>query len=114
STNPYAPMDAWKPEQYHRFRSERSQPFFDLLGLVERDVPEPRVADLGCGTGELTAEAHAALAARETVGIDNSPSMLADAAKLDADGLSFRAGDIADFSDADGFDVILSNAALHW
>ena len=53
--------DTWNPEQYHRFRNERSQPFFDLLALIERDAARPRVADLGCGTGELTAEAHAAL-----------------------------------------------------
>jgi trans-aconitate 2-methyltransferase len=107
-------VDAWSPEQYHRFRNERSQPFFDLLALVERDPSTPRVADLGCGTGELTAEAHAALAARETVGVDNSEAMLAEAAKLDVDGLSFRAGDLASFTDPEPFDVIVSNAALHW
>jgi trans-aconitate 2-methyltransferase len=106
--------DTWNPEQYHRFRAERSQPFFDLLALVERDVARPRVADLGCGTGELTAEAHAALAACETVGIDTSAKMLGEAAQLHVDGLSFREGDLAEFSDADGFDVIVSNAALHW
>jgi trans-aconitate 2-methyltransferase len=107
-------MDSWDPDQYHRFRNERSQPFFDLLGLLERDVDKPRVADLGCGTGELTAEAHTSLAARETIGVDNSPAMLAAAEKLDVDGLSFRSGDLATFSDTEPFDVIVSNAALHW
>ena len=92
--------DTWNPEQYHRFRAERSQPFFDLLALIERDVARPRVADLGCGTGELTAEAHAALAARETVGIDTSPKMLDAANQLQVDGLSFREGDLAEFSDS--------------
>ncbi|HXY94798.1 MAG TPA: methyltransferase domain-containing protein [Acidimicrobiia bacterium] len=106
--------DSWSPEQYHRFRDERSQPYFDLLALVERDVDRPRVADLGCGTGELTAEAHTALAARATVGIDNSPAMLGQAARLDVPGLTFAEGDIGEFSDPDGFDVIISNAALHW
>ena len=43
-------MDTWNPEQYHRFQNERSQPFFDLLALVEPSTA-PRVADLGCGTG---------------------------------------------------------------
>ena len=105
--------DTWNPEQYHRFQNERSQPFFDLLALVE-PTTAPRVVDLGCGTGELTAEAHASLAARETVGIDQSPAMLAKALQLDVGGLSFREGDLAAFSDPDGFDVIISNAALHW
>jgi trans-aconitate 2-methyltransferase len=107
-------VDAWNPEQYHRFRQERSQPFFDLLALVERDVALPRVADLGCGTGELTAEAHEALAARETIGVDTSQSMLAEAEQLQVEGLSFREGDLAEFSDSEPFDVIVSNAALHW
>ena len=83
-------------------------------GADRTESTRRRVADLGCGTGELTAEAHAALAARETVGIDTSAKMLGEASQLHVDGLSFREGDLAEFSDADGFDVIISNAALHW
>jgi trans-aconitate 2-methyltransferase len=109
-----AAPDAWNPDQYHRFRGERAQPFFDLLALVERDGERPRVVDLGCGTGELTAEAHTALGARQTVGIDTSTAMLEQAVAHVTDGLSFREGDLAQFDDPDGVDVILSNAALHW
>ena len=29
----------WDPDQYHRFRDERSRPFFDLLDLVEPCPP---------------------------------------------------------------------------
>lgn len=113
-------MDSWNPEQYHRFQRERSAPFFDLLALIER-VGQPRVIDLGCGTGELTAAAHDRLAARETIGIDRSPAMLATAQQLDVRGLSFQLGDLSDpvslmggRERGAGFDVILSNAALHW
>jgi trans-aconitate 2-methyltransferase len=105
--------DNWDPAQYHRFRAERSQPFFDLLALVE-PATAPRVVDLGCGTGELTAEAHATLAARQTVGIDRSPSMLEEASALDVPGLTFAAGDIAEFAPPEPFDVVISNAALQW
>ena len=35
----------WNPEQYGRFRDERSKPFFDLLGLVQQR-PGMRTADL--------------------------------------------------------------------
>jgi trans-aconitate 2-methyltransferase len=105
----------WNPEQYGRFRGERARPFFDLLGLV-RPEPGMRVVDLGCGTGELTQALHRRLAARETVGIDNSPRMLEQATAFVGDGLRFRAGDIADFAaEASGrYDLIFSNAALHW
>ena len=108
-------QDVWKPELYARFRAERSRPFYDLLAMV-RPRPGMRVVDLGCGTGELTADAHKRLAARSTLGVDSSPAMLEKAAPLAGDGLSFALGDIATFEDPEGtgFDLVLSNAALHW
>jgi trans-aconitate 2-methyltransferase len=109
------PSSDWNPEQYGRFRDARAQPFFDLLDLVQ-PRPEMRVVDLGCGTGELTRDLHHRLAARETIGIDNSPAMLAKTAPFAGDGLRFQEGDIAGFPTAgDGlYDLIFSNAALHW
>ena len=105
--------EVWNPDQYGRFQRERQQPFFDLLALV-RPVPSPRVIDLGCGTGELTGELHRRLGARETIGVDSSAAMLERAAAHAGDGVRFERGDIADFAASDGFDVIFSNAALHW
>ena len=81
-----SPSSDWNPEQYGRFRDERARPFFDLLDLVQ-PRPGMRVVDLGCGTGELTRELHRRLAARETIGIDNSPAMLAKSAAFAGDGL---------------------------
>ena len=115
-----AQADAWQPDQYHQFRDERSRPFFDLLALVERDgLPHegPRVVDLGCGTGELTAEAHRRLGARATLGLDRSSAMLADAAAHAGPRLEFASADIGAFPAADNvqqFDVVLANASLQW
>ena len=119
--------DSWNPDQYARFGAERSQPFYDLLGLV-REAPggapgapgEPRgprggrVVDLGCGTGELTRVLHERLGAAETVGLDSSPAMLARSAAVAGGGLRFEAGDIAAFDPAGGYDLVFSNAALQW
>jgi trans-aconitate 2-methyltransferase len=109
------PQDTWNPEQYERFRSERSQPFFDVLSLV-RARPGLRVVDLGCGTGELTRRLHEHLYARETLGVDNSDAMLAKAQAHAGGGLSFEKRDIAGFAEAPGgpWDLVFSNAALHW
>lgn len=108
-----AARDAWDPAQYERFREERSRPFHDLVALVQAR-PGLRVADLGCGTGELTRALHRRLRARETLGLDSSPAMLARARELQGDGLRFEAGDIAAFTPAAPFDLVFSNAALQW
>ena len=101
---------AWSPDQYEKFKVERAQPFWDLVALIA-PRHQMRIADLGCGTGELTRALHEKLAARETVGIDNSASMLARAPS--APGLRFRNESIESFGES-GFDLIFSNAALHW
>jgi trans-aconitate 2-methyltransferase len=107
-----AAVDTWDPGQYERFGAERAAPFHDLLALV-RPVPGGRAVDLGCGSGELTAQLHRRLEAAETLGLDSSPAMLERAAGLAGDGLRFELGDIAELAEA-GWDVIFSNAALHW
>lgn len=103
----------WNPDQYERFRNERSQPFFDLLELV-RPAPGGRAVDLGCGTGELTRVLHERLGAAETLGIDSSPAMLERAAQFAGGGLRFELADIATFTAERPFDVVFSNAALQW
>ncbi len=112
--------DPWNPQQYDRFRKERSQPFYDLMALVRR-AARPRVIDLGCGTGELTAHLHTGLGAERTLGVDSSEAMLARAAAVAAPPtLTFERADIAALASAwshdpkPRFDVVLSNAALHW
>lgn len=105
--------DTWNPEQYERFKKERSRPFFDLLGIVE-PAPGMRVVDLGCGTGELTRILHQRLGAAQTLGLDRSPAMLAKTAMHATSGLSFEHGDIGAFGSSHEVDLVFSNAALHW
>jgi trans-aconitate 2-methyltransferase len=104
---------SWNPDQYERFKDERKQPFRDLLSLVEHR-PHMRVVDLGCGTGELTRELHEHLGANETIGIDNSETMLLKSGAFGAAMLRFERGDIEAFVADQPFDLIFSNAALHW
>jgi len=107
--------DPWSPAQYGKFEREREQPFYDLLAMVQ-PRPGMRIVDLGCGTGKQTRELHARLRAHETTGVDRSARMLETASKIEpAPGLQFRRGDIESFPDgAANYDVIFSNAALHW
>lgn len=103
----------WNPAQYERFSNERTQPFLDLLAIVQ-PAPGSRVVDLGCGTGELTRVVHERVGAAETVGIDSSETMLAKSAEFAASGLRFERADIATYRPLAPFDVVFSNAALQW
>jgi trans-aconitate 2-methyltransferase len=103
----------WDPSQYERFKDERAQPFRDLASLIERR-PRMRIVDLGCGTGELTRELHHQLAAEETVGVDSSETMLLKSASFGSEVLRFQRGEIEAFVADRPFDLIFSNAALHW
>jgi trans-aconitate 2-methyltransferase len=104
---------AWNPEQYARFRAERSQPFFDLAKFVRRR-PGMRVLDVGCGTGELTRALHLDLQANETLGIDSSATMLAKAESFTDKGLRFAHADLTSFVPDQPYDLVFSNATLQW
>lgn len=114
---------SWDPARYREYRDERQQPFHDLLALVRRSA-DMDIVDLGCGTGELTHLLHAQLAARSTLGVDNSLDMLAEVADAPVlrdmyasppgtPGLRFALADITDIDPAPRFDLVFSNAALH-
>lgn len=112
-----SPQDTWSPDRYRIFWAERRQPFDDLAALV-RPVPGGRVLDLGCGTGDLTAELHRRLGARETMGIDTSSAMLAQAGAHTRTGdstiLRFGRADLATVEPDGSWDVVAANASLQW
>lgn len=104
----------WDPAQYERFRDERARPFFDLVGRIP-DGPARRVADLGCGTGELTRTLLERWPKAQIVGVDHSQEMLARAAASPAQArLRFERADLACWEPEAPLDRIVSNAALQW
>lgn len=111
TSRPDTASSNWDPEQYLQFEKERSEPFHDLLAGVTL-LPGGCGLDLGCGTGNLTRLLHETTGASSTLGIDNSPTMLAQAPSQD--GLAFRNASIAEFTPTEPFDLVFSNAALQW
>jgi trans-aconitate 2-methyltransferase len=105
----------WDPDQYARFREERTRPFTDLAALVEPHRGM-QVIDLGCGGGELTAWLHGHLGAGETLGVDSSEAMLAGSSAFTGGGVRFERADITELTpeSAGTFDLVFSNAALQW
>lgn len=106
-------MTDWNPEQYRKFDVERSAPFWELVGLVE-PTGIARFVDLGCGDGELTAAAADRLGAVDVLGIDTSPAMLERAARWAGGRLRFEQTDLAVWTSAADYDLVLANASLQW
>ncbi|WP_406837614.1 trans-aconitate 2-methyltransferase [Streptomyces sp. AHU1] len=115
-----APSPTWDPGQYLRHSRHRARPFADLLAQVG-DLPgDPaRIADLGCGPGNVTARLAVRWPTAHITGYDNSADMLArteEHAGPTADGgrLDFAHADLTDWVPAETYDLITSNAALQW
>jgi len=103
---------SWSASHYTLFERERTRPVRDLLGAVEHGRVG-RAVDLGCGPGNSTEVLVARFAGADILGIDSSPDMIA-AARARLPRCAFEVGDIAAWRPGGSFDVILSNAALHW
>ncbi|NLR89836.1 class I SAM-dependent methyltransferase [Flammeovirga agarivorans] len=81
--------------------------------LLELLAPQPHesILDVGCGSGQLTAEIKEK--AQHVVGFDYSESMIEDAKERHPD-IDFYVKDASNFSFDESFDAVFSNAALHW
>jgi len=76
------------------------------------------ILDLGCGDGKVTAEIAGNVPSGFVIGVDNSPSMINLAKKQfpnkNHSNLSFDLMDAKHLLYANKFDIVFSNAALHW
>lgn len=102
--------DAWNAGLYQQSYGFVWQYGRDVVSLLEPRAGE-RILDVGCGTGQLTAEI--ARAGAEVVGIDRSPAMIAEA-QSNFPELQFAVHDVCALPFDEEFDAVFSNAALHW
>ncbi|KUO18915.1 trans-aconitate 2-methyltransferase [Streptomyces dysideae] len=111
----------WDPAQYLRHAGHRARPFTDLLARVPGLPSEqPRIADLGCGPGNVTALLAERWPTAHITGYDNSPEML-DKAHVEWEGrtvgggrLDFSHADVRTWAPSEPYDLIVSNATLQW
>lgn len=111
-----AATPVWDPVQYLRHAGHRTRPFTDLLARVpELPGDPPRIADLGCGAGNVTALLADRWPAARITGYDNSPEML-DKARADHGGgsLGFAHADVRTWVPDGPYGLIVSNATLQW
>jgi trans-aconitate methyltransferase len=101
------PWNASLYEDRHAFVWQYGE---DLLQLLSPKAGES-ILDLGCGTGQLTAQlAQTGAAVR---GIDADAAMIAKA-QLNYPNLQFEQADAQSFQVHEPMDAVFSNAVLHW
>ncbi len=100
----------WNAELYdqnHAFVFQYGESLLNSLDVK----PGETILDLGCGTGHLTQQIQNLGA--EVIGLDASPSMIKQAKENFPD-TCFAVGDATSLHFNEPFDVIFSNATLHW
>ena len=103
---------SWDPQQYSRFAGQRLRPALDLIARIPIEHPRT-VVDLGCGTGNVTRVLRSRWPDAGITGVDGSPQMLAEARNAESD-IAWEQCDVAGWNPPAKFDLIFSNATLHW
>ncbi|MEU0131000.1 trans-aconitate 2-methyltransferase [Streptomyces sp. NPDC006289] len=106
----------WDPGQYLRYADHRTRPFHDLLARIGPlpHEPAPRIADLGCGAGNVTALLARRWPDAHVTGYDSSPRMLERARTHTGPLLDFAEADAGTWTPTETYDLIVSNALLQW
>lgn len=107
----------WDPADYHRHSSAQLAWARELIAKLALQGHE-RVLDVGCGDGKVTALLAELLPAGSVLGVDNSDEMVGFARTSfppeRAPNVRFRVMDARELAFDAEFDVVFSNAALHW
>lgn len=102
----------WNSSLYLRFSDERTRPAKDLLAQV-RLASVANLIDLGCGPGNSTALLRERYPQAAIIGLDSSADMLAEARKTDAN-THWLQEDASTWQTSEQFELVYSNAMLHW
>ena len=108
---------SWNAKDYEKNSQAQQKWARELIANLNLTGVED-ILDLGCGDGKVTVEIAQLVGDGSVVGIDNSRQMI-DLAKEKYPqnkhpNLSFQIMDASDLSFENCFDVVFSNAVLHW
>ncbi|MEU1516740.1 class I SAM-dependent methyltransferase [Streptomyces sp. NPDC005811] len=114
-------QQSWDRQQ-EWYMPDREDRFRVMLDMVEALAgPEPRVLDLACGTGTITARLLARLPGATSTGVDLDPALLtiAEGTFAGDDRVTLVAADLKDPHwpsrlPYDTYDAVLTATALHW
>lgn len=102
----------WDPQQYLKFSGHRLRPAVDLLMRIP-EFAVRSVADLGAGAGNVSKLLKERWPQAVVTGVEGSAEMVAAGRKA-APEIEWLQQDLASWQPARTYDLIYSNAALHW
>jgi trans-aconitate 2-methyltransferase len=102
----------WNPQQYLKFSGHRLRPALDLLMRIP-ELPARTIADLGAGAGNVTKLIKERWPEAAVLAIEGSSEMVAAGEKAAPD-IEWLHQDLESWALPSRFDLIYSNAALHW
>jgi trans-aconitate 2-methyltransferase len=102
----------WNPQQYLRFKNERTQPSIDLVARISKDNPKT-IIDIGCGPGNSTQILKNRWPDSEITGVDSSCTMI-EKARRDYPGQQWEINNVITMDVDRKYDIVFSNAVLQW
>lgn len=103
----------WDPNQYLKFKRERTQASIDLVNKIHISYTPVHIADIGCGPGTSGQILLQRWPGSKLIGVDKSPAMI-EKAKSDYPEQEWILADALQFNPGTAFDIIFSNAAIQW
>ncbi len=107
----------WNADDYRQNSAAQQQWAQELIAKLNL-IGNETVLDVGCGDGKVTAEIASHLSRGQVIGVDNSDAMIALANREYPESsfpnLRFQQMDARELSFDGQFDVVFSNAVLHW
>jgi trans-aconitate 2-methyltransferase len=107
----------WNAKDYARHSSVQQAWARELIAKLDLQGNEA-VLDIGCGDGKVTAEIASHVPDGSVLGIDSSADMIKTAqsgfAKPAFTNISFQVANASQLPFENRFDIVFSNAALHW
>ena len=116
SPNPF-PIFTWNPADYNKCSPVQQEWARELIAKLEI-LGYERVIDFGCGDGKVTAAIASTVPKGTVTGIDSSPEIIGFAQQHFPNtrhpNLTFIQMDAGHLTFFEEFDIVFSNATLHW
>jgi len=107
----------WDAKDYEQFSQAQQKWAKELIGKLKLNGVE-HLLDLGCGDVKISAEIENIIKSGSVVGVDSSSAMIELARNRYPSSkypnLSFQIMDAVNLLFVEQFDLVFSNAALHW